>query len=353
MNRRHFLQWVAIGAFAQEPIVREKEPQNLEFPFPSLDSYLTPNERFYVRNHFAAPTPPNAIRIEGAVDRPFTLTIDELRKMTQRKVTATLECAGNSRSFLVPKTGGVQWELGAVSNAEWTGVPLSAILERAGVKRGALEVVLEGADKGEPRNEPKPLGGTPFARSLPIAKARKPEVLLALTMNGKELPQMHGFPVRAVVPGYYGMASVKWLNRIQVVTEPFNGYWQTVDYAYWDRSLGVPMRRPILDMTVKSLVASASPTQVRGAAWSGDADVTSVEVSADGGKTWAKARLIDPVLRYAWRRWEFDWKSSHGSKVQLMSRATDSKGNVQPATHNKDTGNYVIHHILPIEVTVT
>src|SRR5215210_7270576 len=129
---------------------------------------------------------------------------------------ATLECAGNSRVFLVPQMPGAQWELGAVSNAEWTGVPLSMLLERAGVRSDATEVVLEGADRGEPRNDPKPPGGTPYVRSIPLAKARRPEVLIAYAMNGKDLPMSHGAPVRAVVPGYYGMSSVKWLTRIRV-----------------------------------------------------------------------------------------------------------------------------------------
>ena len=372
-GRRELLQWAALGAapwraLAQESaglITREAEPKNLESPFPALDSFLTPNDKFYVRDHFAAPVieaSSHSIRIEGDVSKPYSLSFDELRKMPQKKVTATLECAGNSRAYLVPKTGGVQWELGAVSNAEWMGVPLAAVLERAGVHPGALEVVLEGVDRGEPRNEPRPPGGTPFARSLPLAKARRPEVLLALSMNGKELPALHGFPVRAVVPGFYGMASVKWLHRIQVIRDRFNGYWQTVDYAYWDRSLGVPMRRPLLDMMVKSLIARPSTGEtvkasgtyrVQGAAWSGDADVTRVDLSSDGGRNWAAARIIDPVLRYAWRRWEFEWKVPAGpGTIQLLSRATDSKGNVQPMEHNKDTGNYAIHHVLPVAVVI-
>jgi DMSO/TMAO reductase YedYZ molybdopterin-dependent catalytic subunit len=239
-------------------ITREREPENLEFPFSSLDSYLTPNERFYVRNHFPAPRIDPAayrLRIEGAVERPLELGLDELRKLSQSKVTATLECAGNTRAFLVPKVSGVQWELGAVSNAEWTGVPLAALLDRARVKTGAVDVVLEGSDRGEPKNDPKPSGSIPYVRGIPLAKARRPEVLIALAMNGVDLPASHGFPARAIVAGYYGMSSVKWLTRIHVVTEPYRGYWQTIDYAYWDRSSGTPVRRPLMEMSVKSLIA--------------------------------------------------------------------------------------------------
>ena len=381
-RRRDFLKRSALSAvsltglysrgdllFGQSPasglITREREPENLEFPFSSLDSYLTPNERFYIRSHF--PTPKldagtYRLRVEGAVEKPFEISLDELRQLGQNTITATLECAGNSRVFLVPQVQGAQWELGAVSNAEWTGVPLSVLLQRAGLKASAVDVVLEGADRGEPKTEPKPPGGTSYIRSIPVAKARQPEVLIAYSMNGKELPASHGFPVRAVVPGYYGMSSVKWLTRIQIVTGPYQGYWQTTDYAYWDRSGGTPVRRALMEMKVKSLIArpalrevvkGGSVYRVFGAAWTGDANVTKVEVSADDGKSWLGARLIDKELRFAWRRWEFDWQApERKGKVTLLSRATDSSGNTQPSQHNRDTGGYVIHHTLPIEVEI-
>ena len=248
-------------------------------------------------------------------------------------------------------------ELGGVSNAIWTGVPLAALLERAGVKPNAVDVVMEGIDRGEPRSEPKPPGPIPFARSIPIAKARRPEVVVAHQMNGKEVPQSHGFPVRAVVPGYYGMSSVKWLTRIQVLTVPYQGYWQTTDYAFWDRSVGRPTRQPLRDMRIKSLIArpgsheivkAGTPYRVFGAAWTGDADVEKVELSVDAGKSWQQARLIDKPVRFAWRRWEYEWKTpTQPGRVMLMSRATDSSGQRQPEEHNRDTANYAIHHVLP------
>jgi DMSO/TMAO reductase YedYZ molybdopterin-dependent catalytic subunit len=341
-------------------IIREREPENLEFPFSSLDSPITPNEFFYIRSHFAVPQVDASayrLRIEGAVDRPFEIGYDEIRKLSSNSVQATLECAGNSRVFLIPQGGGAQWELGAVSNAVWTGVPLAALLDRAGVKANAVDVVLEGIDRGEPKSEPKPPGPIPFARSLPLAKARRPEVLIAHQMNGKELPQSHGFPVRAVVPGYYGMSSVKWLTRIHVMTAPYQGYWQTTDYAYWERSTGTPTRQPLREMRVKSLIArpglhevvkAGTAYRVFGAAWTGDADVETVELSVDSGKSWQKAGLIDKPLRFTWRRWEHEWKvPAQPGRVTLMSRATDSSGQRQPEQHNRDTGNYAIHHVLP------
>src|SRR3954447_5897036 len=205
-------------------IIRQKEPRNLESPFDQIDSYLTPTELFYIRSHFPTPHLDRAtyqLRIDGAVKRPFALSYEELRSMRSETRTATLECAGNSRIFLVPQVEGAQWELGAVGNAEWTGVPLRVLLEQTGIAKNACEVVFEGADRGTPREQPLPPGPISYARSLPLAKAVRPEVLVAYQMNGRELSRDHGYPVRLIVPGYYGMASVKWLTSIQVLEQPF------------------------------------------------------------------------------------------------------------------------------------
>jgi DMSO/TMAO reductase YedYZ molybdopterin-dependent catalytic subunit len=346
-------------------IIREREPENLEFAFSSLDAFITPNELFYVRNHFAVPRvdlKTYGLRVDGAVDRPFDITYEELRKLGSVSATATLECAGNSRVFLSPQKSGAQWELGAVGNAVWTGVPLAALLDRAGVKREAVDVVLEGLDRGEPRSEPKPSGQIAFARSIPINKALRPEVLLAYQMNGKSLPSSHGFPLRAIVPGFYGMSSVKWLSRIHVAPAPYQGYWQTTDYAYWDRSAGAPVRKPLMDMRVKSLIArpalreivkASARYRVFGAAWAGDADVETVELSVDSGRNWVQAHLIDKALRFAWRRWEYEWDAPRSlGSITLISRATDSKGNRQPEQHDPDMGSYAIHHVLPRGIQV-
>ncbi len=239
-------------------ISREEEPQNLEFPFPTLDSFLTPNPRFYVRNHFAAPKLEARdwrLKVEGAVEHPLELTYDELLKMAPRTQTALLECAGNGRVFLTPKASGVAWELGAASNAEWAGVPLASVLDKAGVRGAAVEVILEGADAGEIKDEPKSPGKISFARSLPLEKARKPEVLLAHKMNGEDLPAAHGFPVRALVPGWYGMASVKWLTRIVVTDRPFQGYFQSLSYTSFERVNGLPSMVPVTELEVKAEVA--------------------------------------------------------------------------------------------------
>src|SRR6266478_203154 len=269
-------------------IIRQKEPTNLEMPFDRVDSYLTPTELFYIRSHFPAPRIDAAdyqLRIDGAVRNPLALSYEELREMRSETRTATLECAGNGRVILVPQVRGAQWELGAVGNAEWTGVPLRALLERAGLGDDACEVVLEGADSGTPTEEPIPPGPISYARSMPREKAVQPEVLIAYQMNGRDLPPDHGYPVRAIVPGHYGMASVKWLTRIRAVREPFRGYWQTSDYGYWDDVEGVPIRRALGEMQVKSEIArpgvyeTLSPNAwytISGAALSGECEVTEI-----------------------------------------------------------------------------
>src|SRR5260370_41775613 len=239
-------------------IIRQKEPTNLEMPFDQLDSYLTPTELFYIRSHFPAPKIDAAdyqLRIDGAVRNPLALSYKELREMPSETRTATLECAGNGRVFLVPQVRGAQWELGVGGNAEVTGVPLRALLERAGLEDDACEVVFEGADRGTPTEEPIPPGLISYARSVPREKAVQPEVLIAYQMNGRDLSRDHGYPMRAIVPGHYGMASVKWLTRIQAVRQPFQGYWQTSDYGYWEYLDGKPVRRAIAEMKLKSAIA--------------------------------------------------------------------------------------------------
>jgi DMSO/TMAO reductase YedYZ molybdopterin-dependent catalytic subunit len=355
----------AAPSFSAGLIIRQKEPKNLEAPFDRIDSYLTPTELFYIRSHFPTPDLDGAsyrLRIDGAVRYPFALSYEDLRRMGSETRVATLECAGNSRVFLVPQVQGAQWELGAVSNAEWTGVPLRALLERAGVAEDACEIVLEGADRGTPNEEPLPPGPISYAWSLPRAKAMQSEVLVAYQMNGRDLPRDHGFPVRAIVPGHYGMASVKWLTRIQAVREPFHGYWQTSDYAYWARMDGKPVRRALGEMQLKSEIARPRPYEtvpanriytVCGAAWAGETDVSEIAVSADGGQTWANAEFLDPVRRHVWRRWKLDWLTpKRPGRYTLLARAKDAGGMLQPGEHDQNYGVYVINHSLPIEIFV-
>jgi DMSO/TMAO reductase YedYZ molybdopterin-dependent catalytic subunit len=347
-------------------IVRDREPENLEFPFSALSSVVTANEQFFVRNHFSMPRLEQKdwrLRIEGRVKHPCELSYDELLSMPSRTVMMTLECAGNSRIFLSPKVSGLQWELGAVGNAEWTGVPLAAVLKRAGVKPGAIEVVLEGADSGEIKKEPQSPGKIQFARSLPLAKALMPEVILAHSMNGQPLSRSHGFPVRAIVPGWYGMASVKWLTRIVVTDQMFHGYFQTSDYTFWEQRDELPIQLlPVTEVEVKAQIArpvlhevvrANSVYRMHGAAWTGESEVTRVEVSTDGGSAWEQAQLLGAPTPYAWRLWEHYWRTPPQPGIcTVMARATDARGNVQPMQRDSHRGSYIISHIQPIEVEV-
>lgn len=345
--------------------IRQKEPTNLETAHDQIDSFLTPAELFYIRDHFPAPDLKIAeyeLRVGGAVRQPLTLSYRGLREMPSKTVVATLECAGNSRVFLVPSVPGAQWELGAVGNAEWTGVPLAALLERAGIAADVCEIVLEGADRGIPAEAPLPPGPISYARSLPLNKAQQQEVLIAYQMNGHDLARDHGYPVRAIVPGHFGMASVKWLTRIEAVREPFQGYWQTSDYGYWDHLAGMPVRRALGQMSIKSeifrprvyeIVPTNQVYEVFGAAWTGESEVTEVAVSADDGRTWNEAKFLDPAQRYAWRRWTYEWLTpKQPGKYKLLARAKDARGGVQPDHHDPNLGTYVINHALPIEVFV-
>jgi hypothetical protein len=296
------------------------------------------------------------------VRRELSLGYADIRALPSRTCVATLECAGNSRVFLVPPASGAQWELGAVGNAEWTGVPLSVLLDRTGLDDEACELVLEGADRGVPKEEPKPPGVISYARSIPRTRALEGDVLIAYAMNGQDLTPDHGYPLRAIVPGHYGMASVKWLTDIIATTQPFHGYWQTSDYAYWDDSGGIPVRRPLAEMKVKAQISRprvyetlepGRPYTIFGAAWAGDTDVTEIGVSLDGGASWVQGHFLDPIHRHAWRRWKYDWITpTQPGRYTLLARAKGANQRTQPDHHNPNFGSYVINHPLPIEVFV-
>lgn len=346
-------------------IIREKEPVNLEYPIANLDGPVTPTDDFFVRTHF--PIPAIAAKdwklmIDGEVERELTLSYDDLLKLPAKTVPMLIECAGNGRAHLAPKVKGLLWESGAVGTAEWTGVSLSAVLDMAGVKKGAVEVILQGMDSGEVNEEPKAPGVIAYERSLPLTKAMRPEVFLAYKMNGKDLTREHGFPVRAVVGGWYGMCSVKWLNKVTVTATPFEGYWQSLEYAYWRRERGRPTLTAVTEIQVKAQIArpgymeavpSGKAYRIFGAAWGGESEVAKVEVSTDGGQTWADAKLLGEAVLFAWRLWEFAWevpKAAGG--YTLMARATDTEGRTQPAKHDPDRRTYMINFVAPVEIEV-
>jgi len=286
---------------AQRRIVTQS-PENSETPLADVHGWVTPTRLFFVRNHFDVPQLDVAtwrLSVGGGVAKPLVLTRDELDAMPQRTLLATLECAGNGRSFLAQKVPGVQWAAGAVAHAEWSGVPLCDVLELAGVDDSAIEIVFEGADVGSEPDHPELMH---FARGLPLAKALHRDTILALRMNGEPLTPSHGFPVRLLVPGWYGVASVKWLTRIEASRVPFGGYFQTVKYTIKQNAASGQEIVPLGEMAVKSEIVRPfagealgwGKQRVFGLAWAGEEPVAKVELSADGGKTWRETELLGP-----------------------------------------------------------
>ena len=319
-------------------VVHQAEALNCETPPGDLGEDLTPTVRFYRRSHFPIPVlDPAAWRlgVGGMVHRPLSLSLPELIRLPAETLAVTLECAGNGRALQRPPAPGVQWGPGAVGTAEWTGPRLADVLARAGIRPGACEVIFGGADQGQAAD------GSPrsirFERSLPVRDALESGALLAYAMNGQPLPVRHGYPLRLVVPGWYAVASVKWLTDIRVVAEPFDGFFQAVHYVYdWDRG-GHGAPEPVREMQVRALITRPGAGQelpaggviVRGVAWSGAAPVARVEVSVAGGP-WRKARLIGAPAAHGWQQWEFLAGGLRPGDVTVRARATDLAGRVQP-----------------------
>ena len=352
----------------EEPslIVRQKSPLNIEFPFASLSNWLIPTDLFFVRNHF--PSPGLEVRdwrlhVDGAVERPIELDLDSIKAMRSTTFTAVVECAGNGRVYYVPPKEGLQWQNGAVGNATWTGVLLREILEIAGVKGAALEVLLVGADSGVVDTNKKTASPGPiaFARSLPLRKAIADSTMLAYSMNEEPLTRDHGYPLRAVVGGWFGMAWVKWITHIRVVEQPFCGYWQARDYFRWDRSMGEPTLVPLAEMKVKAQIAhpvhgahliAGQPYRIFGAAWSGEVAIRQVQVCAGDGKGWREGRLLETETPFAWRLWECMWTPEQVGRYVLRCRAIDGAGRVQPGLQHSDCESYAANWIVPVEVAV-
>jgi DMSO/TMAO reductase YedYZ molybdopterin-dependent catalytic subunit len=319
-------------------VVQRAHPLNGETSIPALiGGVVMPNPRFYVRNHFQIPRLDQStwrLKVDGLVERPLSLSLRDLVKMPSHNSFVTLECAGNGRSMFNPQVNGEQWNLGAVSTAEWTGVPLLELLDRAGVKACAREVVFRGADSGNLDGSIEPVR---FERSLSLDDARGSEALLAYAMSGEALPIQHGYPLRLIVPSWYAMASVKWLTEIDVISEPLRGHFQTETYFFeWQRS-GQLVREPVSLQRVRSLITEPEPDAkveqgeipLRGVAWSGAAPIARVEVSIGGGP-WRGARLIGERKRHSWQRWELIARLEQRGSIVISVRATDMAGRTQP-----------------------
>jgi DMSO/TMAO reductase YedYZ molybdopterin-dependent catalytic subunit/glyoxylase-like metal-dependent hydrolase (beta-lactamase superfamily II) len=323
-------------------VVHRTAPLNCETPIPALiGGVVMPNARFYVRNHFGTPALDTAtwrLAIAGLVERPLRLSLRDLQNMRSHTLVVTLECAGNGRSMFQPPVEGEPWNLGAVSTAEWTGVPLADVLDRAGPAPGACEVIFRGADAGSPGSPERSPEPVRFERSLPIGDARGPGALLAYAMNGEPLPIEHGYPLRLIVPGWYAVASVKWLTGIEVTGSPFQGYFQTSRYVYeWDRD-GTTVREPVRLQQVRSIITepagaaeiAAGELVIRGVAWSGAAPIAGVDIRI-GDRPWQPARLVGDRQRHRWQWWELLTHLDEPGPATIRARATDLAGHTQPA----------------------
>jgi DMSO/TMAO reductase YedYZ molybdopterin-dependent catalytic subunit len=347
--------------WAEERRFITNSPENSETPLESVHGWVTPNRLFFVRDHFREPAVNRGswkLHIGGCVNSPFELTWDELNAMPQRSVFATVECAGNGRSFLSERQPGVQWGAGAIGHAEWTGVPVCDVLERAGIKAASVEVLFQGADRGSESDHPEMMA---FARSLPMSKALHRDTLLVTRMNGELLTSSHGAPVRVFVPGWYGVASVKWLERIEVLDKPFRGYFQSVKYTVKRRSATGDLETVVVGpIEVKAEIVRpgegaslrVGTNRVFGVAWAGEEAVAAVEVSTDGGRSWLRADPLTAPAPYCWTLWEYLWEVANEGDYTLLVRAVSAGGRVQPVEHDPLNGGYLIHHIRPRNVHV-
>jgi sulfane dehydrogenase subunit SoxC len=329
------------GALGTEITLEELQlsARNHSLPLEALRDPITPIGLHYLLIHFDIPAVDVEtwrLRVGGSVGRPLELSLEELKARPQRTQAVTLECAGNGRALLAPRALSQPWLREAVGTAEWTGTPLAPLLDEAGLANGATDVVFTGLDRGIQGDVEHA-----YARSLPLAEARRDELLLAYAINGEPLPPQHGFPLRLVVPGWYGMTHVKWLDTITVLDRPFDGWQQAVAYHLRDseeeqgtpvtrilpRSLMVPPGIP--EFLSRTRFVAPGPITLEGRTWSGWGPVERVEVSADGGATWDDAELTRPLAEFAWSGWSYRWDAEPGEH-ELCCRATDAAGNTQP-----------------------
>ena len=341
-------------------LVHRAHPLNGETSIPALiGGVVMPNAHFYVRNHFQIPDlNPTAWRLNvgGLVDRPLSVSLRDLEQLPSHTEVVTLECAGNGRAFLDPPVDGEKWRLGAVSTAEWTGVPLVEVLDRAGVRAGAREIVFRGADRGA---VPSRSGQVPFARSLALDAARDGDVLLAYAMNGEALPIQHGYPLRLIVPGWYGVASVKWLTEIEVLGGAFDGYFQIDRYCLEREEEGRTVKEPLTLQRVRSLITEpeadeemeAGDLTVRGVAWSGASPIARVEVGVGGGP-WQTARLLGERSRHRWQWWELQTRIEQPGPIGLRVRATDLAGRTQPESQQWNPLGYANNAVQEVPIRV-
>jgi sulfite oxidase len=371
ITRRNLFAGAIAGAFPalsraadqadqSKMIVRSAKPEDFEMPLDGFRDWITPIDRFFVRCHTYIPKVELSewsLKIDGVVERPMTLTLADLKKFPQVELVSVLECAGNGRRFYEPHLAGTQWAFGSVGNGRWTGVRLRDVLQKAGIKNGATEILCDGADV--------PLGKMPdFQRTITVAKALHPDTLLAYEMNGQGLPVEHGFPLRVIAPGWASDSWVKWLQHIEVLDHEFDGFWMKSAYRHPAQpvapgtAVDPAQMVPVTDLNIKSVIAApdgwARPGMVRveGVAWSNSSPVSKVDVSTDGGQTWKTAKLGGRRTQYGWRLWRLDWKAAEG-KYTLMARASNEAGETQPLTQSWNPSGYLWNVAQPVAVTIS
>jgi sulfane dehydrogenase subunit SoxC len=336
--------------------------RNHALPLEALRHEITPVGLHYLLTHFDIPViDPTSWRLTvgGLVARPLSLSLDDIRSRPSVTLPVTMECAGNGRAFLAPRPVSQPWLTEAVGTARWTGTPLAAILDEAGPLEDGVDVVFTGADRGLE-------GGLEqnYERGLSVEEAMRENILLAYEINGMALPPQHGFPVRLLVPGWYGMTSVKWLREVSVSAEPFEGYQMTRAYRLKqsDEELGEPLQRilpralmappGIPEFATRDRYVPLETCELSGRAWSGHGPVTRVEVSTDGGRTWADAEVGPAPSAYAWHPWSFSWDPPVPGEYEVRCRATDAAGNVQPDDPPWNWGGYANNAVQRVPVIV-
>jgi DMSO/TMAO reductase YedYZ molybdopterin-dependent catalytic subunit len=381
ISRRDVLSYLAAAGvaarfaphelFAQAPrqlygkdklIIRSVRPPDFETPVSLLNTFITPNDAFYVRSHMPIPqvdAASFALKVGGEVNSPLTLSVDEIRKLPAHTVTVTLECAGNGRAFFQPAVAGIQWEKGAVSTARFTGARMADVLKKAGVKTSGINVEMHAADR--------PPGTMPaFVRQVPMAKAMHPDTLIAYAMNGEPIPQVHGAPLRAIIPGWEGAYCIKWLNTLNVIAKDSDSFWVATGYRYPTRrvapgaAVDAKDMAPLTGLVVKTLITTpangsthvAGKVPVGGFAWAGEDDIRAVDVSLDNGATWQPARLTGEQARYSWRRFEFAFNAPRPESYLILSRATDSRGRMQPAVSQWNPSGYLWNQYDSIRIEI-
>ena len=341
-------------------LTRSLQPENQETPIQFIENDIIQNHLFYRRNHFSYPklTYSNFfLPIIGLVTKPMLLSMQTILQLPSKSLEIVLECSGNKRSFFEPIVFGEQWEKGAISQGIWKGVPLRTLLEISGIKKGAKEVIVEGYDFGKRTDLDKNFA---YARSLPLEKALHSDTIIAYEYNHKPIPFKHGYPLRLIVPQWYGMASVKWIKQISIIDSHFTGPYQSIDYMYYPNHFNDNGAQPVTTMNVNSTIQkplnlkrlNTGKHEIKGIAWTGKGFITKVEISTDNGFTWSNAKVDDTNPSYKWISWSYEWNVMEKGDFTILSKATDSYGQTQPSEANWNRNGYGYNAFDKIKVKI-